>query len=255
MAAWTAALALCAAPRRVWPQLERHFPVARAAVVGGILTWAGGFFLGVDGFLTFATALAGANNDWMLRTIGSNGPHADAAPLVPYGISVITLFIFLTGTPAGLLSSYLVLSGMTRGFSAWFDDPRGDPLLSILDAAALRFFERRRQRRTREARERREGAAARDLLVTGHSLGASADVVLLASRRKEEWTAGATIMSTGQWYRLGEPYDLETPAGLRTAYPLTKFDSLEVVRRGIEYELPALSSRRTPQKEKAPQVP
>ncbi len=60
-------------------------------------------------------------------------------------------------------------------------------------------------------------------------------------------------MTSEQWYRLGEPYDLETPAGLRTAYPLTKFDSLEAVRRGIEYELPTLSGRRAKVKEKAPQ--
>ena len=234
---------VCAAPRRIWPSLERHVPVARAAVAGGILTWAGGMFLGVDGFLKFAAALASANNDWMLTTIGSNGPHADAAPLVPYGISALTFFIFLTGTPAGLLSSYLAISGAFRGVSATLDDPRGDPIISIVDGAAVRFLERRRRRTQREARERREGAAGRDVLVTGASLGVSADVVVLASRRKMEWTAGATIITRDQWYRLGEPYDVETPFGLRTAYPLTKFDSLEVVRRGIEYALPALSGR------------
>jgi hypothetical protein len=188
--------------------------------------------------------MAGENNSWMLRTLAAGG--SDQAAFVPYGMSILTLFIFLFFTPLGLFSLYLGVSGFLRAVSAWFDDPRGDPLLSALDAAMVRFVERRRQRRTREARERREGVAARDLLVPGHSLGVSADVVLLASRRKEEWTAGATIMSTGQWYRLGEPYDLETAAGLRTAYPLTKFDSLEVVRRGIEYELPALSGRAAP---------
>ncbi|MBI3400227.1 MAG: hypothetical protein HY048_02305 [Acidobacteria bacterium] len=248
MVRWVAALVVGAAPRRVWPRLELHMPVARAAAPAGLLAMLAGFFLGVGGFFSYATRVADANNSWMLRTLASGG--SDQAAFVPYGMSVVTLFIFLLFTPLGWLSSYLAVSGFLRAVSAWFDDPRGDPLLSLLDAATVRFLERQRQRLAREARERREGAAAPDVLVTGHALGVGADFVVLASRRKDEWTAGATIMTPGQWYRLGEPYDLETPAGLRTAYPLTKFDSLEVVRRGIPYELPALSGRsaRAPQR-------
>jgi hypothetical protein len=241
MASWIAALVMGAAPRRVWPVLERYVPVTRTAALAGALTMLAGFFAGVGGFFDFATRMAGANNSWMLRTLASGGP--DGAAFVPYGMSVVTLFIFLFFTPVGWLSSYLTASGFLRAVSAWLDDPRGDPLLSIIDGAAIRFVEGRRQRSARDARERREGAAAPDVLVTGHALGLSADYVVLASRRKAEWTAGATIMTSEQWYRLGEPYDLETPAGLRTAYPLTKFDTLEAVRRGIEYELPALSGR------------
>lgn len=248
MAAWIAALVLGAAPRRVWPTLERYVPVVRTAAPAGLLVMLTGFFLAFGGFFTYASTMASENNSWMLRTLAAGG--SDQAALVPYGMSLLTLFIFLFFTPLGLFASYLAVSGFLRAVCAWFDDPRGDPLLSMLDAATVRSAERRRQRRTREARERREGVAARDVLVTGHSLGVSADVVLLASRRKAEWTAGATIITSGQWYRLGEPYDLETPTGLRTAYPLTKFDSLEVVRRGIQYELPALSGRsaRAPQR-------
>jgi hypothetical protein len=238
MAAWIAALALGAAPRRVWPQLEQYFPIARAATPAGILTSVAGFFLGFGGFFSYATQTADANNSWMLRTLASGG--SDAAAFVPYGMSVLTLFIFIFFTPLGWLSSYVTVSGFLRAAAAWFDDPRGDPVLSLLDGAVVRFLERRRGRRQRQTRERREGQETRDVLVTGASLGVSADVVVLASRRKAEWTAGATIITRDQWYRLGEPSDLETPAGLRTVYPLTKFDSLEVVRRGIEYELPRL---------------
>jgi len=241
MASWLAALILGAAPKRVWPALERHVPITRTAALAGLLIMLAGFFLGFGGFFTYAAQMAAANNSWMLRTLAAGG--SDNAAFVPYGVSVVTLFVFLFFTPLGLFSSYLVVSGFLRAVSAWLDDPRGDPLLSALDGAVVRFLERRRQRNVREARERREGAAAPDVLITGHALGVSADYVVLASRRKAEWTAGATIMTSGQWYRLGEPYDLETPAGLRTAYPLTKFDSLEAVRRGIEYELPALTTR------------
>jgi hypothetical protein len=241
MLSWMAALLLGAAPRRVWPAFERHVPLTRAAAAAGAVTMLAGFFAGVGGFLDFATRTAGANNSWMLRTLASGGP--DSAALVPYGVSVLTLFIFLFLTPLGWLSCYLTASGFLRAVSGWLDDPRGDPLLSIIDGAAISFAEKRRRRRSRETRERREGTEARDVLVTGGALGLGADYVVLASRRKAEWTAGATIMTSDQWYRLGEPYDLETPAGLRTAYPLTKFDTLEAVRRGIEYELPALSGR------------
>ncbi|MBI3492782.1 MAG: hypothetical protein HY047_13550 [Acidobacteria bacterium] len=167
MAAWIAALVLGAAPRRVWPRLERHVPIVRTAAPAGLLVMLAGFFLGFGGFFTYATTMAAENNSWMQRTLAAGG--SDQAAFVPYGMSILTL--------------------------------------------------------------------------TGHSLGVSADYVVLASRRKAEWTAGATIMTRDQWYRLGEPYDLETPSGLRTAYPLTKFDSVEVVRRGIEYELPRLSQR------------
>ena len=60
------------------------------------------------------------------------------------------------------------------------------------------------------------------------------------------WLGGcATPMTEAEcraadWYKLGEPFDIQTPAGLRTAYPLSKMETVEVVRRGIQYELPRL---------------
>src|SRR5258706_16247835 len=165
MLAWMAALFVGAAPRRVWPVLERYFPITRTVALAGGLTLLAGLFAGVGGFFDFATRTAGANNSWMLRTLASGGP--DNAALVPYGMSVVTLFIFLFFTPIGWLSLYLMVSGFLRAVSAWLDDPRGDPLLSIIDGAAVRFAEGRRQRSARETRERREGAAPPDVLVAG----------------------------------------------------------------------------------------
>lgn len=233
---------MAAAPRRVWPHLEPYLPISRTAAPAGLVTMGAGFFLGVDGFLKFAFRMADANNTEMLRQF-SSGSANNAAAFVPYDISVITLYIFLFSTPVGLIASYLVASGLLRAVSAYVDDARGDPLLSGLHWAATALIEKNRAERRQISRVRREGAEVRDVLVTGDSLGVSADLVVLASRRKAEWTSGATVMTRDQWYRLAEPFDLETPAGLRTAYPLTKFDTVEVVRRGIEYELPALSVR------------
>ncbi len=76
----------------------------------------------------------------------------------------------------------------------------------------------------------------------GSWCGLEADYVVLAARRKAEWTEGAIILTSTDWYRLGAPFDMDTPSGLRTAYPLTKLESVEVVRRGIEYELPQKKS-------------
>ena len=63
---------------------------------------------------------------------------------------------------------------------------------------------------------------------------------MLSARRKAEWDPGAIVMTSSDWYRLGAGFDVETPAGLRIAYPLTKMETVEVVRRGIQYELPRL---------------
>jgi hypothetical protein len=62
-------------------------------------------------------------------------------------------------------------------------------------------------------------------------------------------------MTSTDWYRLGDPLETGTPAGLRMMYPLTRLDATEVVRRGIEYELPRLTRRAARPKEKAPQGP
>jgi hypothetical protein len=249
MVRWIAAVAVGVAPRRVWPALERQLPLRSAAAASGLVTLLTGFFIGVGGFFTFATRLASANNTWMLAQLAapSTGRDADIA-LVPYGMSMLTLFIFLFFTPTGLFALYLSTSGTLRAISAWLDDPRGDFVLSGLHWAATTMFEKNRQERQQIARERLEGDDARDVLQTGAWAGLpDADYVVLAARRKSEWTAGAIVMTSSDWYKLGVPFDIQTPAGLRTAYPLKKMETVEVVRRGIQYELPRLRGTQRPQ--------
>lgn len=242
-ALWLVALVVAAAPRRVWPSLEPHVPLHSAAPAAGILTFGAGFAVGIPGFFEFASRQAAANNAWMLRQLASAGADT-SSPMVPLGMSLLTLFVFLFFTPTGLAALYLVTSGALRGISAWFDDPHGDPLLSGLHWAATTLLRRNRDERQRLARERREGPAAPDVLRTGAWAGLTGvDYLVLASRRKPEWNAGAIILTSGDWYRLGAPFDLETPSGLRTAYPITRMDAVEVVRRGIRYELPPLGGK------------
>jgi len=231
------------APARLWPRLEPPLPLHGAAVISGIATLTAGFAIGVPGFFAFAEHLGRANNDWMLQQLAAAPKASDnAVGLVPYGVSLLTLFIFIFLTPRGLFSMYLVTSGTLRAISAWVDDPRGDFILTGIDWAVSTLFARNRRDRQRIGRERREGRDAPDVLRTGEWAGLSGvDYVVLAARRKAEWDPGAIVITSAEWYRLGVPFDLETPAGLRTAYPLTKLDTVEVVRRGIQYELPRLT--------------
>lgn len=227
-------------PRRHWSRLEPPLPISRAAFLSGIATLSAGFAVGVPGFFAYAAALSSENNRWMLDQFGRPGGASDAAALVPYAVSPLSLLLYLFFTGRGLFSTYLVVSGTVRAAAAWFDDAQGDWILTAADWSASKAFTANAANRSRVARERREGREAPDVLKTGRWAGIEADYVLLSSRRKSEWGAGAIIMSDDDWYRLGTAFDIETPAGLRTAYPLTKLEAIEVLRRGIVYQLPPL---------------
>ncbi|HMD37227.1 MAG TPA: hypothetical protein VKH42_19765 [Vicinamibacterales bacterium] len=247
---WFGALLVCAAPRRVWDRIDPRFPLRRAATAAGVLTLVVGFFFGVDQFFQYGMRQADANNTWMIAQLGKPaGQNDDRLGFLPYGMSMLALPMFLFFTPAGLLATYLCTSGAARAISATVDDPRGDPLLSFGHWLATTAWTKNRDERKQIARTRLEGADASDVLRTGdwaklHGV----DYVVLSARRKPEWDAGAIVMTDTDWYKLGVPFDMETPAGLRTAYPLTKMETVEVVRRGIRYDLPPLR----PGKQKAP---
>ena len=249
---WLAGVPLGILPRRVWRWVDPPVPMAGAAFPSGLATLAAGFALGLDGFLTFAARTASSQDSWMINTLAR--PNLPINPqnvaLVPYGTSVFTFFGFIFLTPLGLFSLYLMASGAIRAVSAWFDDPRGDFLLSAIAGATAAGATSVSRQRRRAARERREGPDAPDVLRAGAWCGLDVDYVVLAARRKADWTKGAIILTRTDWYRLGTPFDMETPAGLRAVYPLKKMETVEVVRRGIEYNLPR--ETRAPGKEKSP---
>ena len=256
-ALYLAAIVAGAAPRRLWRRLEPPLPLVAAAVPAGILTVVLGFVIGVPAFFRYAEHAADVNNAWMLRTIALN-PSADPYAITTgtTAISMLALFAFLFLTPLGLLSTYLIASGAVRAVSAGIaDDPRGDFILSAAHWGATTFVAGIRSRRRRRTRERREGADVPDVLATGEWAGLNVDYVVIASRRKPEWEAGAIILTSTDWYRLGAPLETDMPGGLRTLYPLTRLETVEVVRRGIQYELPRLSKRGAPSKQKAPRGP
>jgi hypothetical protein len=182
------------------------------------------------------------NNTWVLAQVAQPaGQHDDTLGLLPYGMSMLALPMFLFFTPAGLAATYLCISGAARAISAVVDDPRGDPLMSFTHWLATTAWTKNLNERKQIVRQRLEGANAPDVLRTGdwaelHGV----DYVVLSARRKQDWEAGAIVMTSADWYKLGVPFDMETPAGLRTVYPLTRMTAVEVVRRGIQYELPRL---------------
>ena len=250
IALWAIAVVAGAAPRRLWRRLEPPLPLAATAVPAALLMFFLGFAIGVPAFFAYAGHAADVNNAWMLRNFAVV-PSKDATALTTgtFALSIFTLFEFLFLTPLGLLTIYLITTGGVRAVSAGIaDDPRGDPFLSALHWSATTLAANLRRDRRRRARERLEGPEVPDRMVTGETAGLTADYVVIASRRKHEWDAGAIILTSSDWYRLGSPLETETEDGLRMLYPLTKMDAVEVVRRGIEYELPRLSRRFPPTK-------
>jgi hypothetical protein len=235
-------------PRRRWRAFDR-LPIERLSFVSALITLLAGLAVGVGGFFAYAArvadGLATATLDVATRQAARPASPNDVSTLAPMAFSVFSLAAFLFATPTGWAAMYLTGSGVVRAAGSAFDDPAGDPLLTGLDSLLTRARRRARSASSRRARERLEGPETPDLLFTGARAGApGADYVVVASRRKPDWTAGTFIITSDKWYTLGHPFDMELPQGLRTAYPLTEQKVCEVLRRGIAYELPRLVAGR-----------
>ena len=232
-------------PRHYWRQLETVVPVARAALLSGVVSMLAAAAIAIPAFLQYTEATSLVAVDAMLRATGWRPtpagdavPSADAATASWFSgyLSPIAFFLF---TPTGVLSIYLFTTGWLRTVSAYVDDARGDPVLSTIDALVRRTRDRSRTRRTREERERLEGPEVPDRVVTGTAAGIpEADLVVVASRRKPDWEPGAFVITADKWFKLGTPVDRQLPVGLRTFYPLTELIAHEVLRRGVPYDLP-----------------
>lgn len=232
-------------PKRWWPAMEQHLPVRQAATMSGIVTFLAAMAIGLPAFLTFAQANAGHAIDLMLEATGWRSPSASAGPVsvgeaqASWVASFPSLFVFSFFTPIGILSTYLVITGWFRAISPWFDDARGDPLLTLIDAVVHRWRGRRTARRAIESRHQLEGEEVADRVMSGAAAGIpEAEIVVVTSRRKAEWVEGAFVITQEKWYRIGSPVERHTPNGLRTLYPLNVPGEMEVLRKGIRYDLP-----------------
>lgn len=239
------ALVLAFLPRRCWDR-SPGLPIRAAAAASGLATAAVGLYIGGRGFMAYARRAADSSAAALLdaaaRQVQGQGPSdSPVTSLSAQSISALSPFAFLLATPLGWLASYVIISGVVRAISASVDQPFGDPLLTGIDTLVVRRRQRALESARRLARERDEGPEVPDRLVTGEACGlAAADVVVIASRRKPDWTSGSIVVTPDAWYRLAEPFDVELPQGVRVAYPLTKLETTEVLRRPVSYALPPL---------------
>lgn len=216
-----AALLVGAVPRRFWAAID--LPISQFATLGGILTLVAGCALGIAGYFAHMAQVM------------------ESAFFVPSAYMMVGYFGYLFFTPRGLFSIYLVVSGLARAVSGWIDEPFGDPILTGVDSLIRRLRGTAVTRTTARERlaaeganepDRRYPAAWADLPV--------ADFVIVAARRKAGWTPGTFVITDEGWFTLGQPFDRPTPNGVRTIYPLTALTTLEVLRKGVPYEMPPL---------------
>lgn len=236
-------------PRRHWQSFD--LPVANVATLSAFITLFAGFAIGVPGYFLYLARLQGVKGLSLLEIGRLQVEHklpetADVAatPGAVYALSPISFALF---SPLGLFCTYLIASSIFRIASAYIDEAHGDPLLTLGDALGSHLFTTRQQRTVKATRQRLEGAEEPDRRYDGAWAGLiGVDFVIVSARRKPEWTKGTWVITSEGWFRLGEPFDRPMPNGLRTVYPLTLQDTLEAVRKSVQYELPPLRPSKTP---------
>jgi hypothetical protein len=239
------AAAVALFPVRYWEAFSR-LPVRAMALPSAMATVLAGLIAGGRGFMAYATRTADAAAQAALDAAARQASGAAPAgppigTMAPQVISAVSAVAFALFTPAGLLASYLVLSGLLRIATVVTDDAIGDPILTALDGAWRSARARWRASAAGSRRTRAEGPETPDRLFTGESAGLpGVDYAVVASRRKPGWSEHTIVVTSDGWFRLGAPFDARLPYGLRTVYPLTRLDAPEVLRKAVQYELPRL---------------
>lgn len=234
-------------PRRWWQKIDR-LPIESCAWLSSLVTLAAGFVFGAIGYVAFADDVSRKLTDLTFKVAerqlaGQLPGTTEISTSAPSFLSALSLVAFLLFTPAGLVATYLVLSGLVRVVGAFLVEPFGDPILTGLDGLATRFASRTRRRLKRYARERREGREAPDeLFPAAWARVPDADYVVVSSRPKPDWTMGTFVIAGERWFTLGVSFEVTLPSGLRTVYPLSEQTVMEVLRRAVTYELPPLQA-------------
>ena len=230
--AFAAAMIAALLPYRHWQRVPVSIPVRDAAFVSGVLTFFAGAAIGIPGFLEHAAATVSLANETMLKYDFFNRGLAS-------GFGGLSIFTFLLLTPQGWATLYLLGSGGLRAMAAWFDDPVGDPMLTLIDSRFGAQRQRRTQDRERREREMLEGPELADRVISSTTAGIpGCDLVIVSTRRKPGWERGTTVFTADAAYRIGEPVERTVAGRLRTLYPLTEHKDFEAVRRSVHYDLP-----------------
>ena len=224
-------------PRRIGERLGEWLPMSAMAIPSALIPMAFAIGIGLPGFLRYGHEVTSANIDIGLQ-IAEQAPREGT--ILPLGLSPATFFGFMLATPVGLLVVYLTGSGLFRTISALLGEPRGDPILTLIDRSVLTGARRASDAQADARRRRAEGPEVADRLLTGEQFGMpDFDYVVVASRRKAGWEDGVIALTDRGSYRIGPPFDRELRGGLRAVYPLTVKSELEVMRRHVRYEFTA----------------
>jgi hypothetical protein len=237
------ALPFALLPKRYWQSFD--LPVANVAVASAFIILFLGFGLGIPGYFFYLARMQSAPGMSMLEVgklqVEGKLPETAEVAFTPVGIYATAPIAFLFFTPLGLLCTYLVLSSWFRLAAAYVDETHGDPILTLVDSTYRRVFSKQQARNVRVAREKLEGVEEPDRRYDGAWAGLKdVEFVIVSARRKPGWTKGTWVITPDGWYVLGEPFDRPMPNGLRTVYPLTLQNTLEAVRKSVQYELPPL---------------
>jgi hypothetical protein len=246
-----AAIPFALLPKRYWQSI--NMPVDNVAFASSLITMFAGFALGIRGYFAYLAVLYSSPGASILeiskQQVVGELPETAAVSGIPMALGALAPITFALATPLGLAATYLVLSGFIRAVGSYIGEPHGDPILTGLDSVWRRLRSSRHTRSAQQARAALEREDEPDRRHDGEWAGLTGvDFVIVAARRKPGWTKGVWVITSDGWFKLGEPFDRPTPNGLRTIYPLTLENSLDVLRNGVSYELPPLrQSRRRPE--------
>jgi hypothetical protein len=227
-----AAIVASMLPHRLWSRLPGSFPMASAAFASALVTFFLGAAIGIPGFLEHAGATVSLANETTLK-------HDYFSRGLSSGFGGLSIFTFLLLTPQGWLTMYLMGTGGVRMGAAWFEDPVGDPVLTIVDSRLFSRREKQRCERERLARLALEGPETPDRVVSGEQAGIpGCDFVIVTARRKPGWARDVVVYTADSCYRIGDPVERVIAGNVRTLYPLTEHTDLEAVRKSVTYDLP-----------------
>ncbi len=232
-------------PARYWNGWDGRVPVRALVLPATLLTLFAGFAIGIPGYLAYAQSLGRQVGDLVVESSHevNAGRMPGEAPAVAWFSIVLALPAFVLFTPRGLAATYLVGSGLFRLLAWAANEPRGDPLVGLVDALVRDRRAKSRRRRDEEGRHAQEGPDVADVLVPGPAVGLPEAVyAVVSSRLKPGWEPGVfLVLADGGRYRLGERRDRRYRDGLRAVYPLLEVPAAEATRRRVAYTLPPLS--------------
>jgi hypothetical protein len=223
-------------PARYWNSLNAHgiptFPVLSplvtvcAAVMIGLPVW-------------FRYVVVSAHHAQRLAAVGASQlprpPEQEVILAAAQTISLVTAVSFLF-TPAGFTLSYLVGSGALRLLATYSGDPSGDPMMSSMDWVTRRFARFLSGLSSRISLRATFGCNQTDEVVPASRLGFThADVIVIASRPKREWTAGTIIFREQCYYVVLDPVEKIIGRRRRVVYPLKRQHGFDIVRRALRY--------------------